>query len=374
MRDVTERRKLQGQFLQSQKMEAVGRLAGGIAHDVNNVLTSILITTELLLPALADEDARRADVLAIRSAAKRAAALTQQLLAFSRKQLLKPKVVNLNDLVAGMEEMLRSFLGEDLVIEALLAPDLGHVQIDPGQMDQVIMNFCVNARDAMPRGGRLLLETRNVEVNGEYVRANSGAQPGPHVVLSVTDNGTGMDAATTEHIFEPFFTTKGVGQGTGLGLATVHGIVNQSGGHLWVYSEAGQGTTFKIYLPRVHQPAVSAGPDKEKAAAPGGTDTILLVEDDHAVRSATERVLRRGGYTPGCASSSCPATPTRSSPARASWSWGSTSSRSRSPWTPGFGRCWPQGQRRRLPQMIPGRRQRDGNHHDHRRRSRVLST
>jgi PAS domain S-box-containing protein len=295
--DITERKVLQEQFLQAQKMEAVGRLAGGIAHDFNNVLTSILITTDLLLPELAEDDATHADVVTIRGAAQRAAALTQQLLAFSRKQVLKPKVVSLNGLVGDMEGMLRSLLGEDIAIEALLAPDLGNVEMDPGQMQQVIMNLAVNARDAMPRGGRLVMETRNVELNGEYVRSHAEARPGPFVLLSVTDNGLGMDPAVMEHIFEPFFTTKGVGKGTGLGLATVHGIVNQSGGHIWVYSEPGRGTTFKIYLPRVHtalDPSVAASPGSPRMAE--GAETILVVEDDDPVRKATERVLRRAGY------------------------------------------------------------------------------
>jgi PAS domain S-box-containing protein len=295
--DVTEHRRLQEQFLQAQKMEAVGRLAGGIAHDFNNVLTSILITTELLLPGLTEDDATRADVQAIRSAAERAAALTQQLLAFSRKQVLKPKVVSLNDLVEGMEGMLRSLLGEDIAIEVLLAPDLGNVEMDPGKMEQVIMNLAVNARDALPRGGRLLLETRNVDLNGDYVRGHPDALPGPHVVLNVTDDGLGMDPAVMEHIFEPFFTTKGVGQGTGLGLATVHGIVNQSGGHIWVYSEPGGGTTFKIYLPRVSAEVSAPAPAAARRSEVAATETILLVEDDDAVRRAADRVLRRAGYT-----------------------------------------------------------------------------
>lgn len=294
--DVTERRRLQEEFLQAQKMEAVGRLAGGIAHDFNNVLTSILITTELLLPGLTDDDPAKADVQTIRGSAKRAAALTQQLLAFSRKQVLKPKVVSLNDLIEGVEPMLRSLLEEDIAIEPSLAPDLGNVEMDPSQMEQVIMNLAVNARDALPRGGRIVIETRNVDLNGEYVRTHSEAQPGPHVLLSVTDNGMGMDPDVMEHIFEPFFTTKGAGKGTGLGLATVHGIVKQSGGHIWVYSEPGRGTTFKIYLPRVQaeiEGPVSVSP---RGAEATGTETIFLVEDDDGVRRAAVRVLRRAGY------------------------------------------------------------------------------
>lgn len=294
--DITERKRFQEQFLQAQKMEAVGRLAGGIAHDFNNILTSILITTEVLLPDLADHDATKADVQTIRGSAKRAAALTQQLLAFSRKQVLKPKVVNLNELVRDTVDMLRSLLGEDVALEALLAPDLRNVQMDPGKMEQVIMNLAVNARDALPQGGRILIETRNVDLNGEYVRTHAEARPGPHVLLSVTDNGEGMDPDVMEHIFEPFFTTKGAGKGTGLGLATVHGIVNQSGGHIWVYSEPGRGTTFKIYLPRVHAEVEAEAPTTPRAGGTNGTETILLVEDDDGVRRAAERVLRRAGY------------------------------------------------------------------------------
>jgi PAS domain S-box-containing protein len=293
--DITERKRLLEQFLQAQKMEAVGRLAGGIAHDFNNILTSILITTELLLPGLADDGAK-ADVQTIRGSAKRAAALTQQLLAFSRKQVLKPEVVNLNDLVRDTVGMLRSLIGEDITLEALLAPDLGNVEMDPGQMEQVIMNLAVNARDALPRGGRIVIETRNVDLNGDYVRTHSEARPGPHVLLSVTDNGEGMDPDVMEHIFEPFFTTKGVGKGTGLGLATVHGIVSQSGGHIWVYSEPRRGTTFKIYLPRVQAEAQAQAPTPPKARGATGIETILLVEDDEGVRRAAARVLKRAGY------------------------------------------------------------------------------
>ena len=294
--DVTERRQLQEQFRQAQKMEAVGRLAGGIAHDFNNVLTSILITSELLLTELTDDGRAKADVETIRGSAERAAALTRQLLAFSRKQVLKPKVLSLNDLIEGMEPMLRSLLEKDIAIEALLSSDLGNVKMDPGQMEQVILNLVVNARDALPRGGRSVIETRNVDLDSAYVRTHPGAQPGPHVLLSVTDNGMGMDPNLIEHIFEPFFTTKGLGEGTGLGLATVHGIVNQSGGHIWVYSEPGRGTTFKIYLRRVLTEVDGPVSAPQKGPESTGTETILLVEDDEAVRRAAVRVLRRAGY------------------------------------------------------------------------------
>lgn len=296
VRDVTERERLKEQFLQAQKMEVVGRLAGGIAHDFNNILTSILITTELLLQDLTDDDPAKADLQTIRGSANRAAALTQQLLAFSRKQMLTPKVVRLNDLIEGIEPMFRPLLGADVTCELLLSPDLGNTEIDPGKMEQVIMNLVVNARDAMPRGGRIVLETRNVELNGEYVRTHPEARPGPYVVLTVTDDGEGIAPHILERVFEPFFTTKGAGKGTGLGLATVHGIVNQSGGHIWVYSEPGSGTTFKIYLPRVQAETDARGLPAPRVFEADGIGIILLVEDDDAVRHATERVLRRAGY------------------------------------------------------------------------------
>ncbi|GMV04048.1 MAG: hypothetical protein AMXMBFR53_03290 [Gemmatimonadota bacterium] len=295
--DITEHRRLREQFLQAQKMEAVGRLAGGIAHDFNNVLTSILITAEMLLPELEGDKAKQEDVQAIRSAGQRAVGLTKQLLAFSRKQVLNPRPVNLNELVEGMAPMLGSLLGEDIVLDFRLEPGLGLVEMDPTQMEQVVLNLAVNARDAMPGGGHLLLETKNVDLNGGYARARAGVEPGPYVLLEVTDDGTGMEPSVQQHIFEPFFTTKGQGKGTGLGLATVHGIVHQSGGHIWVYSEPGQGTTFKIYMPRSEGGAEVKAKPKAKRRRARGTETILLVEDDDAVRTAAERVLNRGGYT-----------------------------------------------------------------------------
>ncbi len=294
-RDISEQRLLEEQLRQAQKMEAVGRLAGGIAHDFNNILTSILISTDLLLPDLAG-DPRREDVLTIRNAATRAAALTQKLLAFSRKQVLAPQVLNLNHLIADMEDMLRRLLGEDVSIVMSLARDLGHVQVDPSQLEQVIMNLAVNARDAMPQGGRLLVETRNVDVNGEHVQPHAEGRRGPHVLLAITDDGAGMDQETMRHIFEPFFTTKAAGKGTGLGLATVHGIVNQSGGHIRVHSEPHHGTTFKIYLPRVEAVIDKAERASVGRASTSGSETILLVEDDDPVRRTAERVLRRAGY------------------------------------------------------------------------------
>jgi two-component system cell cycle sensor histidine kinase/response regulator CckA len=296
-RDVTERRSLQEQVIQAQKMEAVGRLAGGVAHDFNNILTAIGGYTDLLLADLAADDPRRQDVEEIHHAAARAAALTQQLLAFSRRQVMQPKVLDLNVLVADIEKLLRRLIGEDVLLASVLEPGLGHVRADPGQLQQVILNLAVNARDAMPAGGRLTIETRNVELRDTYAEEHRAVVPGPYVLLAVSDTGAGMSAETKAHLFEPFFTTKGLGKGTGLGLATVYGIIKQSGGHIWVYSELGHGTTFKVYLPRVDEPAdpletpSSATPESLR-----GTERILLVEDDAAVRAVTRQLLQRNGY------------------------------------------------------------------------------
>ena len=284
VRDVTEQRRLQQQLLQSQKMEAVGRLAGGIAHDFNNLLTVITSYSDLLLEDLAKDDAKRGDVEQVRKAADGAASLTRQLLAFSRQQVLAPRVVSLNVVVEGLQKMLRRVIGEDIELATALAPDLGAVKADVGQLEQVLMNLTVNARDAMPTGGKLTIETANVEHDGRRC-----------VMLAVTDTGIGMDEATKARIFEPFFTTKEAGKGTGLGLATVYGIVNQSGGFIWVYSEPGNGTSFKIYLPRVDAPAegvTSAG----GVSVPRGIETVLLVEDAAAVRAVAKQVLERQGY------------------------------------------------------------------------------
>ena len=297
-RDATERRSLEQQVIQAQKMEAVGRLAGGVAHDFNNILTAIGGYTDLLLADLAPDDPRREDVDEIHRAADRAAALTQQLLAFSRRQVLQPKVIDLNALVQNVEKLLRRLLGEDVILAAALAPDVGRVRADPGQIEQVIVNLAVNARDAMPGGGRLTIETRNVELDAVYAAEHRTVVPGPYVSIAISDTGTGMSPEVQAHMFEPFFTTKEVGKGTGLGLATVYGIVKQSGGSIWVYSELGHGTTMKVYLPRVDDPA-----DLLRKAAPAdlaslrGTETILLVEDEPAVRAVARQVLTRQGYT-----------------------------------------------------------------------------
>jgi PAS domain S-box-containing protein len=294
-RDVTTERVMEEQLRQSQKMEAVGRLAGGVAHDFNNILTAILGYSDLLLARQRENSKIHRELLEIRNAGDRAAHLTRQLLAFSRRQVLEPKVVNLNDVVAGIDTLLRRLIGENIDIQTALDGQLGNVKIDPGQIEQVIVNLAVNARDAMPNGGTITIETANVKHGDGYSLRHRAIQPGSYVMLAVTDKGTGMDEETKSRIFEPFFTTKEKGKGTGLGLSTVYGIVNQSGGHVWVYSEPGKGTTFKIYLPRVDE-AVEAPGTKESATGTGRSETVLLVEDDHAVRNITRIVLCNDGY------------------------------------------------------------------------------
>ena len=296
VRDVTDQRRLQQQLLQSQKMEAVGRLAGGIAHDFNNLLTVITSYSDLLLEDLGTDDPKRSDVEQVRKAADGAAALTRQLLAFSRQQVVEPRVVSLNAVVESLQKILRRVLGEDVDLATTPGADLGAVRADVGQLEQVLMNLAVNARDAMPTGGKLTIETDNVEHDPAFARGQGAAAVRQFVMLAVTDTGVGMDEATKARIFEPFFTTKAPGKGTGLGLATVYGIVQQSGGFIWVYSEPGHGTTFKIYLPRVDAPAEGA-----VVAAVGpvarGTETVLLAEDSAAVRAVARQVLERQGYT-----------------------------------------------------------------------------
>jgi PAS domain S-box-containing protein len=297
VRDVTEQRRLQSQLVQSQKMEAVGRLAGGIAHDFNNLLTVITTSCDLLLEDLAASDPKREDVDQVRKAADGAAALTRQLLAFSRQQVLTPQIVNLGDVVYGIEKMLRRVIGEDIDLVTVLGSDAGAVKADVGQLEQVLMNLAVNARDAMPTGGKLTIETANVEHDPDYAREQEAAPVSRFVMLAVSDTGTGMDEATKARIFEPFFTTKELGKGTGLGLATVYGIVKQSGGFIWVYSEPGLGTTFKIYLPQVDAVAEASAAKTASDASRQGTETVLLVEDAAAVRAVIHEALVRQGYT-----------------------------------------------------------------------------
>ena len=295
--DISELKRLEAQLLQSQKMEAIGRLAGGVAHDFNNLLTAIIGYSEFLLHGLNSYDPRRGDVEEIRKAADRAAALTRQLLAFSRKQVLQPEVLNLNAIVVNLEKMLQRLLGEDIELVTALDPHLGRVKADPGQIEQVIVNLAVNARDAMPQGGKLTVETVNVYLDEDYAHQHTEVQPGPYVMLAVSDTGVGMDEETKSHLFEPFFTTKELGRGTGLGLSTVYGIVKQSGGHITVYSEPGLGTTFKIYLPQTEESGETAVRAPTRPAALHGQETILVVEDAEPVRDMARQVLVRQGYT-----------------------------------------------------------------------------
>ncbi len=295
-RDITERKQAEEQLRQLQKMEAVGRLAGGVAHDFNNIMTAILGFSEVMLVDLEEDHPLRRDIEEIRNAGQRAVSLTEQLLAFSRKQILAPQVLDLNALVAEMRKMLRRLIGEDIELVTMVEPALDRVKADPGQLQQVIANLAVNARDAMPKGGKLTIETRNVELDEAYARNHAEVMPGRYVMLAVSDTGTGMDEETKTRLFEPFFTTKEQGKGTGLGLATVYGIVKQSGGSIWVYSEPEHGTTFKIYLPQAEETAEqpAAGPT---ARSSRGSETVLLVEDEDAVRALARRALETKGYT-----------------------------------------------------------------------------
>jgi PAS domain S-box-containing protein len=304
--DVSERKKLEEQFRQLQKMEAIGRLAGGIAHDFNNLLAVIIGYCELLMDSLPAGGAPRKKVEEIRKASERGASLTRQLLAFSRKQVLEPRVLDLNVLLADLSGLLHRVIGEDIELMTRLDPELGSVKADRSQLEQVIMNLVANARDAMPQGGKLSLETVNVELDEAHVRRHPGLAPGRYVTFTVTDTGVGMDAQTQAHLFEPFFTTKEHGKGTGLGLATVYGIVRQSGGSIEVSSKPGRGSTFRIYLPWVNAAVVPAASAEESRPA-GGAETILLVEDAEGVRKMTCEALERSGYRVFVASSSAEA-------------------------------------------------------------------
>jgi two-component system, cell cycle sensor histidine kinase and response regulator CckA len=294
--DLTELRALESQYRQAQKMEAVGRLAGGIAHDFNNILTAILGTAEFLADTIEPDSPAGRDLKEIEKAATRAAGLTRQLLAFSRKQILEPQLIDVNDLVRNLETMLRRLIGETVELRTVPAAGLATVRADVGQLEQVLVNLVVNARDAMPSGGRLTIETADVELDSQQVKGRASVTPGRYVLLSVSDTGSGINSETKAHLFEPFFTTKAPGKGTGLGLATVYGIVQQSGGHVWVYSEPALGATFKIYLPYVAG-TPAASPRTPVVEAPDGTETVLVVEDEAEVRRITVRILEAHRYT-----------------------------------------------------------------------------
>ena len=297
MRDVTGYKLLQAQFLQSQKMEAIGVLAGGIAHDFNNLLTVIRGYTELLLDDISSTDSRRRDLEEIAKAAKKANSLTSQLLAFSRKQILRLEMLNLSDTLIDVDKMIRRLIGEDIDLAIIAHPELGLVNADPSQIQQIIMNLVINARDAMPMGGKLTIETANVDFDDPYVSHHPGASKGAYVMLAISDNGLGMDSETQSHIFEPFYTTKEKGKGTGLGLSTVYGIVKQSNGFIWVYSEPGKGTAFKIYFPRREGKSTKGVIEIRHESRLRGSETVLIAEDEAPVRALASRILRDQGYT-----------------------------------------------------------------------------
>jgi two-component system cell cycle sensor histidine kinase/response regulator CckA len=296
VRDISDGKRMEQMFRQAQKMEAVGRLAGGVAHDFNNLLGVIIGYTETLLDRIGHEAELRGQAEQIGKAANRAAALTRQLLAFSRQQVLEAKILNLDIVVAEVEKMLHRLIGEDIEILTLLNSSPGSVKADQGQMEQVIMNLAVNARDAMPHGGKLIIETSNVDASEEYAQSHQPFLAGKYILLTVSDTGIGMNQETKSHLFEPFFTTKELGRGTGLGLATVYGVVKQSGGYIWAYSEPGQGSVFKIYLPRVDQAALKIRPSGESVQLLRGTETVLLVEDEQSLRALTRDLLERSDY------------------------------------------------------------------------------
>ncbi|MBW2733252.1 MAG: response regulator [Deltaproteobacteria bacterium] len=294
-RDVTDQIRLEEECRQAQKMESIGQLAGGVAHDFNNLLTIINSYASMALGGLSEADPLTMNFEQILDAGQRAATLTRQLLAFSRKQLMQPQILDINTTVTNLEKMLRRVIGENIECSTMLAEDLGRVRADPGQVEQMLMNLAVNAKDAMPRGGQLRIHTANIDLDEEFVSTHSEMSAGPYVMLTVADNGAGMNAATKERIFEPFYTTKELGQGTGLGLSTVYGIVKQSSGEICVHSELGQGTTFKVYLPRLETD--EKAPRREtNASSLHGTERVLVVEDEEAVRIIASRILMSAGY------------------------------------------------------------------------------
>jgi two-component system cell cycle sensor histidine kinase/response regulator CckA len=294
--DVTEQKELEEQLRQAQKMDAIGKLAGGIAHDFNNLLTAILGFGNVLLETIGEDDPRRTHVEQILKAGQRAADLTSQLLAFSRQQLLQPVIVDLNQIVDDSVVLLRRLIGENIRLETVLAPQIATVRADPVQLQQVLMNLSINARDAMPDGGRLTIEIANVELDENYGGHHYAVASGKYVLLAVSDTGVGMTETVRARLFEPFFTTKKRGEGTGLGLATVYGAVKQAGGYIWVYGEPGKGSTFKVYLPRVEGESTAAVAAAVTAVPASGSETILLVEDEPAVRQLARMMLERAGY------------------------------------------------------------------------------
>jgi two-component system, cell cycle sensor histidine kinase and response regulator CckA len=293
--DISQRKRLEEQLMHSQKMEAVGRLAGGVAHDFNNMLTVIAGYERMILDELPQGDPLREYAEEVLDAAHRAAELTNQLLTFSRRQVIQPRVLNVNEVVRHIEKMLRRLIGEDIELLLNLSGDVGNIRTDPSHIEQAIVNLAVNSRDAMPNGGRIMIETSNAALDETYARTHLGVKPGRFVMIAVSDNGLGIDAETRQHIFEPFFTTKEKGKGTGLGLATVYGMVKQNGGDIWVYSEPGAGTSFKLYFPIVAASADPGTARPERTHRSGG-ETLLLVEDEKAVRELTMRILERLGY------------------------------------------------------------------------------
>ena len=295
LEDVSDRRRLEGQLRQAQKMEAVGLLAGGIAHDFNNILTVIIGGLSLLSRRLRGEPALEREAADIQQAALRAADLTGQLLAFSRRQPLRPRAVDPNAVVQGFHRLLGRVIGESVAVELALDPEVRHAWADPSQLEQVLLNLAINARDAMPHGGTLTIETANAQLDEHYAARHPEVRAGAYVLLAVSDTGTGMDRAILARIFEPFFTTKSTGQGTGLGLATVYGVVKQSGGHVAAYSEPGRGSSFKVYLPVADERATVEAPPAAAPAGPAG-GTVLVAEDEHLVREIARRVLEEAGY------------------------------------------------------------------------------